>query len=164
MNIVTEIKPNIENNKKIIKFLKLHWGSENIVSKGKITNASQISRVMVKDNKDNILGLATFLINDKDNSCELVSIDAIKQGKGIGTLLITKVEEIAKEMKVKKIWLVTTNDNYEAAIFYITKGYRLVKIHKDALDVSRKLKPQIPLKGKHNISLQDEWEFEKLLK
>lgn len=35
MNIITEIKPKIENNNKIIKFLNLHWGSENIVSKGK---------------------------------------------------------------------------------------------------------------------------------
>ena len=163
MNIITEIKPKSENNNKIKNFLKLHWGSVNIVSKGKITNASLISRVMVKDKKDEILGLATFLINNIDNSCELVSIDATSQGKGIGTLLITKVEEVAKEMKVKKIWLVTTNDNYEAAIFYIKKGYRLVKVHKDALAISRKLKPQIPLKGKHNIFLQDEWEFEKLL-
>ncbi len=163
MNMVTEIKPKLENNNKVKKFLSLHWGSHNIVSKGKITNASLISRVIVKDKEGEIAGLATFLINDKDNSCELVSIDATKPGKGIGTLLITKVERVAKEMKVNKIWLTTTNDNYEAAIFYIKKGYRLVKVHKDALNISRKLKPQIPLKGKHNIFLQDEWEFEKTL-
>jgi N-acetylglutamate synthase-like GNAT family acetyltransferase len=163
MNIITEIKPKLENNEKVKKFLSLHWGSENIVSKGKITNASEISRVLVKDKKGEILGLATFLINSKDNSCELVSINAKDTGKGIGSKLIMKVEEIAKERKVEKIWLVTTNDNYEAAVFYIKKGYRLVKVHKDALDISRKLKPQIPLKGKHNIFLQDEWEFEKLL-
>jgi N-acetylglutamate synthase-like GNAT family acetyltransferase len=163
MNIITEIKPKLKNNDKVKNFLKLHWGSENIVSKGKVTNASEISRVLVKDTKGEILGLATFLINNKDNSCELVSINARDTGKGIGSKLIKKVEEIAKERKVEKIWLVTTNDNYEAAVFYIKKGYRLVKVHKDALDVSRKLKPQIPLKGKHNIFLQDEWEFEKLL-
>lgn len=163
MNIVTEIRPSLENDDKVKKFLVSHWGSENIVSKGKITNASKISRVMVKDKVGDTLGLATFLINTKDNSCELVSINATEERRGIGTLLITKVEEIAKEMKVTKIWLVTTNDNYEAAIFYIKKGYRLVKVHKDALDISRKLKPQIPLKGKHNIFLRDEWEFEKSL-
>ena len=163
MNIVTEIKPNLENNNKVKKFLKLHWGSSYIASKGKLTDASEISRILVKDKKDEILGLATFLINSKDNSCELVSINAKEGGKGIGTKLINKVEEEVKKRKVKKVWLVTTNDNYEAAIFYIKKGYRLVKVHKDALDISRKLKPQIPLKGKHNIFLQDEWEFEKTL-
>ena len=163
MNIITEIKPNLENNNKVKKFLVLHWGSENIVSKGKLTDASKISRVIVKDNGGDIVGLATFLIDKKDNSCELVSIDAKEQGKGIGTKMIKIVEETVKRSGVKKVWLITTNDNYEAAIFYIKKGYRLVKVHKDALDISRRLKPQIPLKGKHNISLQDEWEFEKTL-
>jgi len=146
-----------------IKFLSFHWGSENIVSKGKITDASKISRVIIKDKNNDIVGLATFLIDKKDNSCELVSIDAKEKGKGIGTKMIKFVEETVKESGVKKIWLITTNDNYEAAIFYIKNGYRLVKVHKDALDISRKLKPQIPLKGKHNIFLQDEWEFEKSL-
>ena len=163
MNIITEIKPKLENNNKIKNFLNFHWGSFYIASKGKLTNASEISRVLVKNKKGEILGLATFLISTKDNSCELVSINAKEGGKGIGTKLINKVEEEVKKRKVKKVWLVTTNDNYEAAIFYIKKGYRLVKVHKDALDISRKLKPQIPLKGKHNIFLQDEWEFEKTL-
>ena len=163
MNIVTELKPSLENDDKAKKFIVQNWGSENIVSKGKITNASKISRVIVKDKRGNIVGLATFLIDKKDNSCELVSIDAREQGKGIGGKLIKTVEEKAKERKVKKVWLVTTNDNYEAAIFYIKKGYRLIKVHKDALNISRKLKPEIPLKGKHNILLQDEWEFEKTL-
>lgn len=163
MNIVTEIKPKLENNSKVKKFIVSHWGSENIVSKGKLTNASKISRVIVKDKKGEILGLATFLISRKDNSCELVSIDARDQGKGIGTKMIKIVEETVKKNGAKKVWLITTNDNYEAAIFYIKNGYRLVKVHKDALDISRRLKPQIPLKGKHNIFLQDEWEFEKLI-
>jgi len=35
MNIVIEIKPKLENNEKVKKFLSFHWGSKNIVSKGK---------------------------------------------------------------------------------------------------------------------------------
>ena len=163
MNIITEIKPKLENNNKIKNFLNFHWGSSYIASKGKLTDASKISRVMVKDKGGDIVGLATFLISTKDNSCELVSIDAKVRGNGIGTKMIKTVEETVKGSGAKKVWLITTNDNYEAAIFYIKKGYRLVKVHKDALDISRKLKPQIPLKGKHNIFLKDEWEFEKLL-
>ncbi|HEX9089857.1 MAG TPA: hypothetical protein VF831_00125, partial [Anaerolineales bacterium] len=69
----------------------------------------------------------------------------------------------AKETGVKRIWLITTNDNYEAAIFYIKNGYRLVDVHKNALDLSRQLKPQIPKIGKYGIPLNDEWEFEKLI-
>ena len=62
MNIITEIKPKLENNNKIKKFLSFHWGSSYIASKGKLTDASKISRVIVKDKKGEILGLATFLM------------------------------------------------------------------------------------------------------
>ena len=163
MKTYIEITPDEQNNNDVTDFLKHHWGSNSMVTRGKFTDASKISRVLIKDDKRTIIGLITFLIDKNDNSCELISVDAVKQGKGIGTKLINLVEKIAKENKVKKVWLISTNDNYEAAIFYIKKGYRLIKVHKDALDVSRKLKPQIPLIGKYGIPLQDEWEFEKIL-
>lgn len=134
-----------------------------VVSKGKITDASKISRVIAKDKKGEISGLATFKIDNKQKSCELVSIDSVKQRKGIGTIMLKHLEKYLKQKGIKKVWLITTNDNLEAASFYINNGYRLIKVHKDALNVSRKLKPQIPLLGKHNIPLTDGWEFEKYL-
>ncbi|MFH1971352.1 MAG: GNAT family N-acetyltransferase [Patescibacteria group bacterium] len=161
METTIELYP--KNSEEISKFLLEHWSSESIASKGKITDASKISRVIVRNEKGKIIGLATFLINEKDKSCELVSIDALIERKGIGSGLIKSVEKAAKENGCSKVWLVTTNDNYEAAIFYIKNGYRLIEIHKDALDISRKLKPQIPTKGKYGIPMQDEWEFEKSL-
>ena len=89
------------------------------------------------------------VINKLDNSCELVSINAKDTRKGIGSKLIKRVESIAKEMKVKKIWLVTTNDNYEAAIFYIKKGYRLVKVH----DILPALKSGVSRLSEDDISV-----------
>jgi len=159
MKLILELKPNPINKNEVVKFLCKHWGSEKIVSKGKITDASEISRVLVKDINNKIVGLATFSVNN--NTCELISIDSEKQRKGIGTKMIKLIEKTVKEKGAKRIWLITTNDNYEAVIFYVKNGYRLVEIHKDALDISRKLKPQIPFIGKYGIPLQDEWEFEK---
>lgn len=163
MKLILELEPKSINKIEVANFLKKHWGSEKIVSKGKITDASEISRILIKDEDNKIIGLATFSINNIDNSCELISIDSEEQRKGIGTKIIKLAEKTVKEKGIKRIWLITTNDNYEAAIFYIKNGYRLVKINKDALDISRKLKPQIPLIGKYGIPLQDEWEFEKYL-
>lgn len=163
MNISIELIPNSSNNKSVKEFLTKHWGSVNIVSRGKITDASSISRIIVKDKDNNIVGLNTFLIDKNNSTCEGISIDAEVQGKGIGTKMMKLFEKIVKKDGVKKIWFITTNDNWEAAIFYIKNGYRLVNIHKDALDISRKLKPQIPKIGKYSIPLQDEWEFEKYL-
>lgn len=163
MKFTLELTPKPEHNDLVINFLNQHWGSVNVVSRGKITDASTISRIIVSSKDSGIIGLTTFLINDVDHSCELVSIDAEEKSKGIGTKMMKFLEKIAKEKGVKRIWLITTNDNYDAARFYIKNGYRLFAIHKDALDISRKLKPQIPKIGKYGIPLQDEWEFEKFL-
>ena len=163
MKFFVEITPKPEENDRVINLLSLHWCSAMIVSRGKITDASKISRIMVKNENGELIGLATFKINKRDGSCELVSINAEEKRKGIGTKLIKTLEKIAIKKGVKKIWLITTNDNYEAAIFYIKNGYRLVYVHKNALDVSRQLKPQIPKIGKYGIPMNDEWEFEKLI-
>lgn len=143
----------------VIELLKAHWGSENIVSKGKITNASKLPRIIARNSAGKIIGLATFEPDLVSKSCELVSIDAIIQGKGIGSNLIDRVKEEAKKIGCEKVWLITTNDNIEAVGFYIKNGFRLTAVHLDAIAESRKLKPQIPEIGKNGISLLDEWEF-----
>lgn len=147
----------------IVSFLTEHWGSKDVVSRGKITDASLLPRVTVRDRNSKLIGLATYSTNPKSNSCELVSIDSTIQGQGIGSQLLARVENEAKQAGCRKIWLITTNDNLKAAIFYSRKGYRLIRVHLDALDVSRKLKPSIPKIGDHGIPLRDEWEFEKTL-
>ncbi|MBT5988922.1 GNAT family N-acetyltransferase, partial [bacterium] len=69
-------------------------------------------------------------------------------------------KEIAQKNLCQRLWLITTNDMIDNAIFYQKKGFALVAIHKNALDVTRKIKPQVPLMGEHNIPLQDEIEIE----
>lgn len=163
MDIIVELIPSTEHNHSVVNILNRHWKSINMVTRGKIIDASAISRIIVMSEQGDVIGLTTFLINDEAHSCELVSINAEEPSKGIGTKMLRTLEQITKEKGVKRIWLITTNDNYEAATFYIKNGFRLVNVHKNALDLSRKLKPQISLIGKHGIPLQDEWEFEKIL-
>ena len=158
-----DICQNPTESDEIVSFLTEHWGSEDIVSRGKITDASLLPRITVHDGNNKLIGLATYSIDSKSNSCELVSIDSTIQGQGIGSQVLTKVENEAKQAGCRKIWLITTNDNLEASAFYVRKGYRLVHVHLEALDESRRLKPSIPKTGNHGISLQDEWEFEKSL-
>ncbi len=153
-----------EENSEITAFLTEHWGSKYIVSRGKKVNAALLSRVIARDKNNQLIGLAKFLQDKRNKSCELVSINAIYQGQGIGTQLLKKVEEEARKSGCKKIWLITINDNPEAAAFYVKRGYRLVKIYLNALETSRKLKPEIPKIGNHGIPMMDEWEFEKELK
>jgi hypothetical protein len=56
--------------------------------------------------------------------------------------------------------LVTTNDNVDAIAFYLRCGWNLVAVHREALEESRRLKPEIPHVGEHGLPLRDELEFE----
>jgi len=60
--------------------------------------------------------------------------------------------------------LITTNDNINAIKFYQKRGFDLKAAHINAMDISRKLKPGIPLIGMHNIPIKHELEFEIILR
>lgn len=143
------------------RLLQKRWGSVMIVSKGKMVDAGLLPRVTARDSDGKLVGLATFQVNRKNDSCEVVTIDALVIGVGTGSKLLAEVEMEAKKAGCRKMWLITSNDNHEAVAFYIKRGYRLIAVHLNALNKSRELKPQIPLSGKHGIPLRDEWEFEK---
>lgn len=154
---------NSPDSPEMTAFLCEHWGAPQIVSRGKITDAGKLPRAVSRDDRGKLIGLATYNIDSANRSCEIVSIDAVIRGQGIGSRLLAAVENEARKSGCRKIWLITTNDNLEAATFYIKRGYRLAAVHLDALDLSRKLKPSIPKTGNHHLPLQDEWEFEKKL-
>lgn len=96
-------------------------------------------------------------------ACELVSIDALRQWEGIGTMLLAAVEEAARAARCTRVWLITTNDNTDALRFYQRRGYRLVAVHAGAIAESRRRKPAIPELGHHGIPVRDELELEKAL-
>lgn len=51
--------------------------------------------------------------------------------------------------------------NYKNAIrFYQKRGFDMIKIHHNAVDVARKLKPSIPILGDFGIPIKHEIEFE----
>ena len=108
-----------------------------------------------------LVGLLTYRLDD--TSCEVISLDSLTEDQGIGSALLQSVEQAAKEKGCNRIWLVTTNDNIHALRFYQRRGYVLAAVHPQAIEISRQLKPQIPLIGNEGIPLRDEIEFEKLL-
>lgn len=146
------------SDQKWIKNLFINnWGSDFIVSRGKIQKPENLRGVIAEEDEEKV-GLATIHI--ENNEMELVTIDSLKPGKGIGTLLISEIIKIAKEKNVKRLWLITTNDNMNALKFYQKNNFHLVKIYPNALEESRKIKPEIPEIGEDGIPLRDEIELE----
>ena len=45
---------------------------------------------------------------------------------------------------------------------YLSRGYRLVRIHLDAVDRVRDYKPKLPDRGYEGYPIRDLWEFEKM--
>ncbi len=101
-------------------------------------------------------------VNVENNEMELVTVDSLKPGRGVGTMLIGEVISMAKEKNVKRLWLITTNDNLNALKFYQKNNFHLVKVYPGAIAESRKIKPQIPEIGENGIPIRDEIELEVL--
>ena len=103
-------------------------------------------------------GILTYFV--KDNRCEIVSLNSVIKNRGVGSLLLEKIKEYAKEKKYESIWLDTTNDNIDALKFYQKRGFRITKVYPDEIDKVRKLKPQIPEIGEYGIPIKDALELE----
>lgn len=142
------------------QFWKERWDDEFVVAHGTIFQPETVSGFFAL-NGDDWSGLITYTFLDLD--CEIVSIDSLNEGQGIGTQLIEKVVEEARANGCRRVHLTTTNDNLRALGFYQKRGFRLAAVHPGAVDEARKLKPSIPLIGENGIPLCDEIELELLL-
>jgi ribosomal protein S18 acetylase RimI-like enzyme len=79
---------------------------------------------------------------------------------GIGTALVEEVAAAAGRSGCRRLWLITTNDNTKALLFYLKAGFTLAAVHAGAVEESRKLKPKIPRIGYEGIPIRDEIELE----
>ncbi|MFS8541615.1 MAG: GNAT family N-acetyltransferase [Tissierellales bacterium] len=146
---------------KLIEFFKLHWGSTKMVISSGVYDCSELDGFAVLNENGDIIGLVTYII--RDNECEIISLDSILEGKGIGTSLINEVENIALKNNCKLIKVITTNDNLSALRFYQKRGFVLSRIINNAVEKAREIKPEIPLIGNDGIPIRDEIELIKIL-
>lgn len=146
-----------KNRDQINAFISSHWFSTVMVVRGEFVDMTYLDGFVTYEG-EKIIGLITYKINDTE--CEIMSLDSLVEKQGIGTSLVNKVIEIARNNKCSKIKLITTNDNINALRFYQRLGFDMAKLYHNALDTSRKLKPSIPLLGEFNIPLKHEIEFE----
>jgi ribosomal protein S18 acetylase RimI-like enzyme len=156
----TQIRKINSSDREWVKNLFIsNWGGDFIVSRGKIHKPDNLEGFIAQESNDKV-GLVT--INTENNEMEIVTIDSLSPGRGIGALLLKEVIKMAKERKVKRIWLITTNDNLNALKFYQKNNFHLVRVYPRAIAESRKIKPQIPEIGEDGIPIRDEIELEYL--
>ncbi len=137
-----------------------HWGAELMAVHGEQLYPAELPG-FVAESKSGVVGLVTYRL--RDDECEILSLDSLAEGQGIGSALVDAVRKAAFENGAQRLWLITTNDNINALRFYQKRGFELVAVHRRAVDESRKIKPTIPLFGDHGIPIRDEIELEMML-
>lgn len=141
----------------IVDLVRDHWGSDVVVSRGRVHRPAELPGFIAWLG-DGRLGLLTYRIEEA--ACEVVTLDSLREGLGVGTMLIDAAGQAAQAAGCTRLWLVTTNDNLHALRFYQKRGFVIAAVHVNALAESRRLKPEIPLTGFDGIPLRDEVELE----
>lgn len=146
---------------KVENFFINNWGSPEMVISSGIYDCSSLDGFVVQNQKEEIIGMITYVIRGAE--CEIISLDSLEEGKGVGSRLIRAVEEAVALVGCTSVKLVTTNDNLSALRFYQKRGYHLSNLYKNAVEKARKLKPEIPLVSEDGIPIRDEIELQKML-
>ncbi len=141
-------------------FIESRWGSRRVVTRGNLLYPEKLDGFVVVE-KNKRVGLLTYRI--LDGECEVVTLDSLVEGQGVGSSLLNAARDLAVSNRCRRLWLITTNDNLHALGFYQKWGLQIAALHRNALEESRKLKPEIPMIGKNGIPLRDEIELEILL-
>ena len=158
-NIVLRPNNNLDDEW-IDKLLIKYWSDTIIVTRGKKHDASTLPSIIAEFDGQRV-GVLTYCINREE--CEIISLISLFKRVGIGIQLLRSIEMTALDMKCKRVWLVTTNDNEAAVEFYLKNGYRIKAVHKDAIVKSRILKPTIPMYSPDGVPIKDEIEMEKII-
>lgn len=174
-----------EDREWVAHFLDEHWGSTQMVTRGRILYGHLLPGFVAErpkppqDGEEAIeeidddateenpivtmekIGLLTYNVEEKE--CEIISLDSTVREIGIGTQLVNELIDAAKDSKIERIWLITTNDNLPALKFWQKRGFHLTQVHQNAIEQARRLKPQIPITGIEGIPIRDEIELEMIL-
>lgn len=146
-----------KNRKSVDDFIMKHWFTLDMVVHGEKINLGNADGFYASED-NRIVGLITYRI--ANNEMEIMSLDSLNEKKGIGTSLLDKAIQTAKDVGCLRIMLITTNDNLSALQFYQKRGFDVIRLHHNAVEESRKIKPQIPLTGSNGIPIKHEIELE----
>ncbi len=149
-----------ENRTHVNDFIMENWFTMDMVVHGESFDLGNAKGWYACDDNE-IIGLITYRI--VKNDMEILSLDSLHEKKGIGTCLLDHAVNKAKDIGCSRVMLVTTNDNLSALQFYLKRGFDIIRLHHNAVEESRKIKPQIPLTGSNGIPIKHELELEMTL-
>jgi GNAT superfamily N-acetyltransferase len=121
---------------------------------------ADVDGLALVDDLDELVGLVTYHVDGPAG--QIVTLDTILRGRGFGRRLLEDAENKFHKLGLGRAWALMTNDNLRAAGLYLSRGYRLVRVHLNAVERVREHKPKLPERGYEGIPILDQWEFEKM--
>ena len=152
------VRPLVEGDREHVRRLLLErWGSPRMAAHGALYEPATLDGFVAEDPETGeLLGLLTYHLTD--DACEIVTIDALVEGRGVGTALVDAAAALGRV----RLWAITTNENVRALEWYRRRGFRIVAVHAGAVDRAREtLKPEIPLTAPDGTPIRDEIELER---
>lgn len=143
-----------ETRSQVKAFFTKHWGSSQMITSTGVHDCSLLDGFYTTNDDHEIIGLITYHMTSQ--TCEIISLDSLEEGKGIGSRLMQVVEEKAAQQKYDLLTLVTTNDNEHAIRFYQHRGYTVSQVIPNAVELARKIKPEIPMYNEKGVPIKDE--------
>ena len=155
--MTVQVRPFVEEDRLwAIELMRERWGGEVVVTRGKARDASLLEG-FVAEIEGEPVGLAVYETRGAES--ELVTLDSLQQGAGVGSALLAAVANAAWRQECRRLSVVTTNDNVRALGFYQRRGFILTALRKGAIEKSRRIKPEIPELGYDGIPIRDELEL-----
>lgn len=140
----------------VLEVLAHSWGGSRIVAgDGRVVDASRIPALIAGERQ----GLATYIIDADRTGAELITLNALTPGCGVGTALIEALVTALGANGIGALRVSATNDNLDALRFYQRRGFRLSSLTPGAIGDARRLKPGIPLIGRYGIAIRDRIEL-----
>jgi O-antigen/teichoic acid export membrane protein/GNAT superfamily N-acetyltransferase len=152
------VRPLVDGDREDVRRLLLgRWGSPRMAAHGVVYEPAKLDGFVAEDpDTGELLGLLTYHLTE--DACEIVTIDALVERRGVGTALLEAAAALGRE----RLWVVTTNDNASALDWYQRRGFRVVAVHEGAVDRARRsLKPEIPRSAPDGTPIRDEIELER---
>ena len=138
---------------RVRELIRERWRDDIVVGHGVVFEPATLPGFLAIE-AGAVVGLVTYAIEGA--VCEIVTIDALVEGRGVGRALMGAVEDAARRAGCRRLELVSTNDNERALGFYRRLGFAVVEVRTNAIEASRALKPSIPLVSDAGVPIRDE--------
>lgn len=148
------------DRKQIDAFIREQWYTTIMIIRGKAIDMTKTEGFYFCEG-ESVMGLITYLVYD--DVLEITSLNSLRENCGIGSRLIDMAVSEAQKRNLKKILVITTNDNINAIRFYQKRGFDMAHLFRNSMEAARKMKPEIPMIGENSIPLRHEIEFERLI-